>query len=76
METIMSEATLLQTYRELPTELQIAVSSYFELLKKNYNVFLDKTIKPKNIRQLGGLEGKIKVPENFDDPIDFYTDYL
>jgi hypothetical protein len=76
MQTIMSETLLLEQYRNFPKELQIAVSSYFEVLSQNYNLYVNQAFNSKKTRQLGGLEGKIKVPENFNEPIEDLADYM
>jgi len=71
----MTEAMLLKEYRQLPEELKIAVSSYFELLTKNYQKFREQKLKSAKIR-FGTLKGKITVPKDFDEPLEDFNDYM
>jgi len=36
----------------------------------------DKTNKSTTIRKLGGLEGKVKLPDDFNEPLDDMKDYM
>jgi len=76
MQTILSETALLQQYNSFPQELQLAVSSYIELLTVNYEKYIQKNKKKHSKRELGGLEGKINVPDNFNEPLECFSDYM
>jgi len=76
MQTIMSETLLLQQYNSFPEELKLAVSSYFELLTKNYTTFIENKTMPSKIRQFGTLKGKIKMHDDFDEPLKCFNEYM
>ena len=76
MQTILSETALLQQYNSFPQELQLAVSSYIELLTVNYEKYIQKNKKKHSKRELGGLEGKINVPDDFNEPLECFKDYM
>jgi len=75
MQAILSESALLQQYNSFPQELQLAVSAYIELLSEKYNKLINTTPEKKK-RQFGGLEGKIKVPADFNEPIVDFDEYM
>ncbi len=75
MQAILSESALLQQYNSFPQELQLAVSAYIELLSEKYNKLINTTTEKKK-RQFGGLEGKIKVPADFNEPIVDFDEYM
>ncbi len=75
MQAILSESALLQQYNSFPQELQLAVSAYIELLSEKYNKLIN-TAPEKKKRQFGGLEGKIKVPADFNEPIVDFDEYM
>jgi hypothetical protein len=77
MQTIMSETLLLEQYRSFPKELQIAVSSYFEVLSQNYNLYVNQALENKNIRKFGILKNGIKyMATDFDEPLEDFKDYM
>ncbi len=73
----MSDYKLLQTYHQLLPDLKIAVSTYLELLAEQSKKAIQKSVtEKKKVRELGGLEGKIIVPADFDEPLDDFKDYM
>ena len=76
MQTILSETALLQEYKSFPQELQLAVSAYIQLLSEKYKDLVKNNNKEKKKRKLGGLEGKIKVPDNFNDALECFNEYM
>ena len=70
MDTLLSEAVLVQKYLDFPQELKIAVSSYIELLEKNYKSFTDKAPTPTKKRQFGIAKGMYKMSPDFDEPLE------
>lgn len=38
--------------------------------------FLTEEVKPVGKRKLGGLEGKVTLPDDFNEPLDDFKDYM
>ncbi len=77
MQNYMSDYKLLQTYHQLLPDLKIAVSTYLELLAQQSKQAIQQSVtNKKKVRKLGGLEGKIFVPADFDEPLDDFKDYM
>lgn len=67
----MSDADFFQLYSSLPQELQKEVKEFMEyLLKKKKK---ESNNKPK--RKAGIAEGKIRIKEDFDDPLPEFQEY-
>lgn len=76
METILSEKYIIEYYKLMPNELKIAASSYFQFLVNNFKQENKNTDSNKTKRELGGLEGKIVVPEDFNEPLEDFEYYM
>ena len=78
-ETVLSETALLQTYIKLPLQLRVEVSVFMQYIVNKYHTKKDPeqvaNEKPGKI-QFGLLKGKIKVPQEFNEPLNDFNEYM
>jgi len=81
MLSIMTDADFAKTYQILPLQVKEQLSNYLQFLLAQYHIDVptknDQTstvVKKK--RQLGGLEGKIWMSDDFNEPMDDFKEYM
>jgi hypothetical protein len=82
MTTLISDTEVINIYNNLPVKVKEQVYNYMQFLIVQYH--LDSFIENRNIteenlenkRILGGLEGKIWISPDFNEPLDDFKDYM
>lgn len=70
MVNILSDTDVFKTYQVLPINIKEQVSNYLQFIVNQYNIDIPQ-MKPtkKKQRVLGGLEGKIWMSADFNEPM-------
>jgi Protein of unknown function (DUF2281) len=73
---IMLETAILNHLEKLPESLKEDVLHYVEALVAQHSKTLVTSEKPKKRGALGILKGRIKIADNFDEPLEDFKDYM
>jgi len=82
MFSILSDKDVYQTYQVLPIQVKEQVSNYLQFIVSQYHLNLlisntkQNTQQTNSKRVLGGLEGKIWMAPDFDEPLDDFKEYM
>lgn len=72
----MSDTEILESLKQLPDSLQQEVLHYIEFLKSRYATPEPQPTQSKKRQALGAWKGKIKMTEDFDEPLEDLKDYM
>ncbi|QQR88096.1 MAG: DUF2281 domain-containing protein [Flavobacteriales bacterium] len=72
----MSTADLLVKINSLPADLKKELSDFIDRLLVRAKKSPSPTTPTKQRRQLGLLKGKIHIPDDFDEPLEDFKDYM
>jgi Protein of unknown function (DUF2281) len=72
----MLETAILNHLEKLPDSLKEDVLHYVESLDAQHSKTLAATEKPAKRGALGILKGKIKIADDFDEPLEDFKDYM
>ncbi|MBW4513677.1 MAG: DUF2281 domain-containing protein [Timaviella obliquedivisa GSE-PSE-MK23-08B] len=72
----MLETAILDNLEKLPESLKEDVLHYVEALVAQHSKTLAATEKPARRGALGILKGKIKIADDFDEPLEDLKDYM